>query len=594
MAKTVSAMAMALRALDLFALLLLLLLPGSISGASINDTTPLESFLTSVQSTAFQVLGNENGTFDPKYYVDLPLKQDLEVTKSAFVNLSRSNIDKGKFNEFVSEHFNVPGTDLGDYNLSDFANTPERFLPKVKDASAREFALKIHSLWKVLAKKIKREVVEKPQRHTLFPLPNVVVIPGSRFREVYYWDTYWIIRGLLVSKLYETATSVVGNLIYLVNTYGFVPNGARSYYLNRSQPPLLSESVKAVYAETKNKSLIEEAFPALLKEHSFWSSYRFTVHIRDGHGVKHVLTRYNANLYSPRPESYIVDTDTAKNLGSSQEISKLYHQIATAAESGWDFSSRWMANRLNRTTLVTAYILPVDLNSFLLQASSSMENNIAYFAKLLGKKELQRRFHKHATSRKAAINAVFWNEEMGQYLDYWLVKRNATDIEFKQQKIYSFDKQNQNTDVFPSNFFPLWCGVVRPGDEKVSKLVSSFKKSGLLLAAGVVTSLRETGEQWDYPNAWPNLQHIIIEGFAGARSVEGLALAEDISQRWLKSSYAEFQRVGKMLEKLDARYCGRSGLGGEYNPPTGFGWSNGVVLSLFEKFGWSTKSKLTC
>ncbi|XP_024529022.1 probable trehalase isoform X2 [Selaginella moellendorffii] len=555
--------------------------------------TDLESFLVMIQNAALQVEGDHD--FDPKVYVDLPLKHSLPSTKEAFVSLFQNNngsVDTGEFNHFLNEFCDKPGSDLLPDNLTDFKNEPEGFLANVTNPAARDFALKMHSLWWLLARKVKERVHKDPHQHTLIPLPNPVVVPGARFREVYYWDTYWIVRGLLVSKLYETARNVVENLMFLANSFGFIPNGARTYYTNRSQPPLLSEAVMAIYHETKDVSFVEKAFPALLKEHNFWCADPHRVHIRDANGVEHVLTRYYAMWDEPRPESSTIDMQIAKGLERHQRA-ELYHHIATAAESGWDFSSRWMEDRHNLKTMKTSFILPVDLNAFLVQ----MENNIALFAKLLGKSDYEKHFYKLANSRKIAMDAILWNEEMGQYLDYWLVKRNAANnaANYKAFEVtYDFLPEHHNTDAYPSNFIPLWCGVVPPGDRKIQKMIASFKESGLLLPAGITTSLLQTGQQWDYPNAWAPLQHMIIEGFALTENEEGIALAKDISRRWLETNYVGYLETGEMQEKYDARYCGKVGSGGEYLPQAGFGWSNGVVLSLFERFGWAAEKKLTC
>lgn len=555
--------------------------------------TDLESFLVMVQSAALQVEG-ENGEFDPKVYVDLPLKSPLPSTEAAFVDLWRNNngsVETDEFNRFINDFFDKPGSDLLPDNLTDFKPEPERFLPNVTNPDAREFALKMHSLWWLLARKVKDKVRKEPEQHTLLPLPYPVVVPGARFREVYYWDTYWIVRGLLVSKLFETAKSVLENLMFMANSFGFVPNGARTYYTNRSQPPLLSEAIRAVYRETQDKAFIETAFPALLKEHNFWCADPHRVQIRDAHGKEHILTRYYAMWDEPRPESSTIDIQIAKGLDRQQKA-ELYHHIATAAETGWDFSSRWMEDKQNLSTLKTSYILPVDLNSFLYQ----MEENLAFFGDLLGKHDLSKHFTKMAKSRRQAMDAILWNEEMGQYLDYWLVKRNETStVNYKNFEIvYDFDKTNQNPDQYPSNYIPLWCGLLKPQEKKVEKLIHAFKKSGLLLDAGVTTSLIQTGQQWDFPNAWAPLQHMIVEGLAATENEEGIALAREVSRRWLETNYVGYLETGEMQEKYDARLCGKTGHGGEYLPQAGFGWSNGVVLSLFERFGWPASVKFNC
>jgi len=146
----------------------------------------------------------------------------------------------------------------------------------------------------------------------------------------------------MVSKMYDTAKHVVLNLVYLVEKYGFVLNGARSYYTNRSEPPLLSSMVLEVYRATGDVEFVKRAFQFLLKEHSFWMSEIHNVAIRDNHGQVHNLSRYQARWNKPRPESATIDEELASSIDSIADKEKLYHQIASTAESGWDFSSRWM------------------------------------------------------------------------------------------------------------------------------------------------------------------------------------------------------------------------------------------------------------
>jgi len=150
-----------------------------------------------------------------------------------------------------------------------------------------------------------------------------VIIPGSRLREVYYWDSFWIIRGLLASKMYETAKGIVNNLVSLIHKYGFVLNGARTYYTNRSQPPLLSAMVRAIYMKTGDIDLLKMAFPTLLQEHRFWNSGIHKVIVRDARGAEHSLSRYYARWDAPRPESATTDMETAAGLTESEKKASL-------------------------------------------------------------------------------------------------------------------------------------------------------------------------------------------------------------------------------------------------------------------------------
>jgi len=134
-------------------------------------------------------------------------------------------------------------------------------------------------------------------------------------------------------------------------------------------------------------------------------------------------------------------------------------------------------------------------------------------------------------------------------------------------------------------------GLAKPNSTEAQAALQAFKASGLLGVAGVATSISNTSQQWDYPNAWPNLQDILIESFASTGGSEGKQLAASLAQRWLLTMYTSWSSPGrlyhKMVEKWDATAIGKSGGGGEYSVQTGFGWSNGVMLSLLHTYGWN-------
>ncbi|CAL1373654.1 unnamed protein product [Linum trigynum] len=551
--------------------------------------TPLLSFLVRVQETALQTFGGRN--FDPKFYVDVSLRFNLSHTQKVFDDLPRrrdGSVSVQEFQRFVAGYLESAGNGLVLHQPVDFVAEPEGFLPKVKNAKVRAWALEVHSLWRNLSRKVSDEVRESPDLHTLLPLPEPVVIPGSRFREVYYWDSYWVIRGLLASKMYDTAKSIVTNLIYLLDTYGHVLNGARSYYTNRSQPPLLSAMVYEIYNRTGDVKFARKALPALIKEHEFWTSGEHKITVQDGQAAKHSLSRYYAKWNKPRPESATIDRDSAANISDSCEKQDFYREVASTAESGWDFSTRWMRNTSDFTTLSTTSILPVDLNTYLLK----LELDIAFLAKATANRTVARRFTKASEARIQAIKSVFWNAKKGQWFDYWLNHGSAPAHKGFSSKTQKGNHQNQN--AFASNFVPLWIDQFHSDKALVERVLKSFKSSGLIRATGIATSLTNSGQQWDFPNGWAPLQHVIVEGLARSGSSKAKALAEEIAVRWINSNYIVYNNTGAMHEKLDVEACGEFGGGGEYVPQTGFGWTNGVVLAFLEEFGWPQDKKLGC
>ncbi|XP_002523413.2 trehalase [Ricinus communis] len=548
-------------------------------------STPLITFLEHVQETAFTTFGEKD--FDPKLYVDFSLKFNLSTTVKAFNELPRSGngtVLVKDLEKFIATYFDGPSKDVLYYDPPDFVPEPDGFLPKVENQEVRIWALKVHSLWKNLSRKVSDEVEKHPELHTLLPLPAApVIIPGSRFRELYYWDSYWVIRGLLASKMYETANAIVNNLIFLVNTYGYALNGGRAYYTNRSQPPLLSAMVCDIYKTTGDMELAKRALPALLKEHQFWNSEIHKVTIMDAQGNDHNLSRYYAMWNKPRPEATTKDKKFASKFLNSTQKEQFYRELASTAESGWDFSTRWMRNPSEFTSLATTSILPVDLNVFLLK----MELDIVFFAKETGEESIVERFVKASQARKKAINSIFWNDKMGQWLDYWLTDETC-------QESHKWKACNQSQNVFASNFSPLWIDLLNSDTALVEKVMGSLQSSGLLCAAGIATSLTNSGQQWDFPNGWAHLQHIIVEGLEKSGLQEAKSLAEDIAMRWVRTNYIGYMKTGAMHEKYNVEKWGESGGGGLYVPQTGFGWSNGVVLAFLEEFGWPQDQRIDC
>ncbi|KAG9142882.1 hypothetical protein Leryth_005626 [Lithospermum erythrorhizon] len=380
--------------------------------------------------------------------------------------------------------------------------------------------------------------------------------------------------------MYETAKGIVDNLISMIDQFGYVLNGARAYYTNRSQPPLLSSMVYDIYNHTSDEDLVKRSLPALLKEHAFWNSDIHSVTIEDTKGSNHNLCRYYAMWNKPRPESAIIDKESASKLETAEEKTLFYRELASTAESGWDFSSRWMRNESDLTTLATTSVLPVDLNAFVLK----MELDIAFLADVIGETEIALRFTEASKTREKAMDSVFWNHDMGQWFDVWFIDKGNSKCE----------ESHQNRKILASNFIPLWIKYFNRDEAKVAKITESLKTSGLLQPAGIATSLINSGQQWDSPNGWAPLQHMIVEGLVRSKSEEARALAKDIAIRWIRTNYAAYKKTGAMHEKYDVEKCGETGGGGEYVPQTGFGWSNGVVLAFLEEFGWPEDLKVGC
>lgn len=338
---------------------------------------------------------------------------------------------------------------------------------------------------------------------------------------------------------------------------------------------------------------VEHSLPLLIREHQFWTQ---SPHILSFNGEETKLSRYFVQTDHPRPESYREDLETLQELQIDSEKRKLLFQdIATAAESGHDFSSRWFADPATLRSIQTTQILPVDLNAFLFM----LESNIAYFASFFGKpKSFSESFLRQAEQRKRAFDHHFWDPATLQWRDL----HGKSFIPFHRITVFvPVDASGKATFVregYLTSFLPLFCGISFPSNVDASEFVKRFQNSELIKEGGCITSVYPSGQQWDAPNVWPPLQCCIIEGFSKFEirfpGCGGGALAEDLAVRFLQNAFLGFERFGAMFEKYDAHWKGRPGQGGEYVTQKGFGWTNGSVLHLLlthgSKFHAETKS----
>ena len=414
----------------------------------------------------------------------------------------------------------------------------------------------IRDLWPLLT----RAADSSDARSTLIPMPKPYVVPGGRFREVYYWDSYFTMLGLVDSKRTDLVANMLDNFANLISTVGHIPNGNRTYYLGRSQPPYFAAMV-GLYATATDTAQAMKYLDAMEAEYAFWmdgaavlapgEANRRAVRMRDGA----LLNRYWDDRPEPRPESYREDYLLGESLPDAKRA-PLYRNIRAAAESGWDFSSRWMRDTTDLRTLETTDLVPVDLNSLLYHA----ERTIAAFRRLrkaAGDSLIAVKFDAAADARRKALLAAAWDARSGFFYDVrWKSGERVTD---------------RPTMAAAA---ALYFGLATPeqGRAVAAKLERDFLRPG-----GFVTTMIRSGQQWDAPNGWPPLQWI---GMEGVRRYGRGDLADMARERWLTLNRRTYAAVGKMTEKYDVLDLSRPAGGGEYPTQDGFGWTNGVALAL--------------
>jgi alpha,alpha-trehalase len=494
------------------------------------DATPLPP--SQLYGELFARVQSERMFPDSKTFADAAAKAAPEE----IVRRYAASRDRADFSleEFVEENFVIPGAVGGD-----FKTTPRE-----------EIRAHIDRLWAALT----RVPRDSPGIDSLLPMTTRYVVPGGRFRELYYWDSYFTMVGLQTSGRHDLVADMIDNFAGFIDRYGHIPNGARSYQLSRSQPPFFAAMV-TLQAEHEGERALIRRLPQLEREHDFWMSgaanlargaaYRRVVRLADGT----LLNRYWDDLDIPRDEAYLEDTATAR--GGSRPEAEVYRDLRAAAESGWDFSSRWLVGGTDLSATRTTDFLAVDLNSLLYQ----LERTIARACQAARRAECRDEMSGRASVRRQAMLRLMWDEKLGAFVDYnWRVGA-------KSERITA------------ATAYPLFVGLASAAQ---SRRVARTLETTLVTAHGLATTTEDTGQQWDSPNGWAPLNWIAI---AGLRKQGENALAARIAAGWVEENARVYCRTGKLVEKYNVRDAG-AGAGGEYPVQDGFGWTNAVLVKL--------------
>ncbi|WP_461127350.1 alpha,alpha-trehalase TreF [Spirosoma aerophilum] len=479
---------------------------------------------------------------DSKTFVDcVPMQSPAEVVARYEAEKHSPDFD---LTRFVHSSFTVPEKMAGGYVSDTSVSTVEH----------------INGLWDRLTRQADTPV----EGSSRVPLTHPYVVPGGRFREIFYWDTYFTMLGLKEAGRVDLIEDMLENFAYLIDQFGFIPNGNRTYFLSRSQPPYfaLMVSLRAEISETlpDGTDVLIKYTPQLQREYDFWMQGQrdLTAETPIVRRVakapdNRIVNRHWDDTPAPRPEAYRQEVElmeASRSLGVVPE--ELYSHIRAACESGWDFSSRWFSDRHTMATIQTADIAPVDLNCLLHFLELTLQKAYAH----AGQTDQATEFGQAASVRKEHIEALFWNEEAGFYYDYNLVTNQQIAVPTL------------------AGAFPLFFQLATP--EQAARVHNQLK-TDFLHIGGWVTTLDKTGQQWDWPNGWAPLQWIVYRGLMDYGFTETARKGRDA---WMDLNDKVFRATGKMMEKYNVVDAALTTGGGEYPNQDGFGWTNGVYLAM--------------
>lgn len=489
--------------------------------------------------------------YETELFRDVQLSRIFADSKT-FVDMERDR-PFAELEQLYLEEREAPDFDLESFVTEHFKPLPAYHADFKTDPSRSMFD-HIGAMWDVL----RRDPLPATVGGSGLPLAQPYIVPGGRFREIYYWDSYFTMLGLVADGHNDLAESMLANFGHLIDSVGFIPNGTRDYYLTRSQPPFFSLMVDLLSGQ--DPTVLQRYFPQLEKEYAYWMEG--AGELDPWQAAKRVvrlqgdtlMNRYWDSGRTPRPESYREDVELASTLPTEAAKEELYANLRAAAASGWDFSSRWYAQEGAFATTQTTELLPVDLNSLLY----FMESLLADGYRSQGQTTKAGLMAERAARRQAVINSTLWDQEAGFYVDY------------------DFHDRKASHELTLAGVFPLYFGLASPEQASAvrRRLMDDFLSPG-----GLVTTLKASGQQWDAPNGWAPLQWMAVGGLLRYGYTPE---ARQIMSRWVSLNQKVYRDTGKMLEKYNVRDTTLLSGGGEYPTQDGFGWSNGVAVGFGE------------
>lgn len=400
------------------------------------------------------------------------------------------------------------------------------------------------------------------KQHGLLYLPYPYIVPGGRFNEMYGWDSYFIVLGLLEHRRLSMARNMIDNLIYEINYYGTILNANRTYYLQRSHPPLLSEMILSYFDKTHELEWLKSTLPAVEKLHAYWTSAPHLIpqlglsrYYAQGKGIPpeespvyyaKVLEYYKTHEINDYDKSLFYNAD-------SQKLTELFYSAdRTVRESGFDITAKF-----GPFSAAIQDYAPVDLNVLLYQMEKDLQKMYSLTQDNLAVAHWEQKAH----TRAELINQYLWDKQKGYYFDY------------------DFKKNRRRPYIYATTFYPLWAGISSP--EQAQTLVANLP--ALLAKGGILTSCYQQGVQWDAPFGWAPLQYFAVFGL---QRYGYKKQALEVATRFIATVNKGYSEAHTLFEKYDVQNMSihtENKIQYSYNTNViGFGWTNGVYL-LFMK-----------
>ena len=368
---------------------------------------------------------------------------------------------------------------------------------------------------------------------SLIGLPKPYLVPADEkghefdFNELYYWDSYFMVQGILDDEHKDLVLGILEDLFSLFERFGIIPNASRTYMTSRSHPPFLSSFILDVYKTYKlDKKWLKRAKKIAQAEYqTVW-------------------------LGTVKPNARQVYE------GLSRYYDLNYLQDIAEAESGWDLTPRFSHKALN--------FLPVDLNSLLYK----YEKDFSYIEDLVGNKAAAIRWDKRSYHRRMIMNKLMWSDLRGLYYDY------------------NYLKESRGSVASLAAYYPMWAGLA--SEKQAARLVGSLKKfekrGGLATTDAPQVGVLVLGAiptQWAYPNGWAPLHFIVVRGLQKYGYHDD---ARRIALKWLQTNLEWFNKHGVFLEKYNVVQPGKPPAKGVYPSQTGFGWTNSIFEAFCKEF----------